>query len=158
MDITLGQNLASIVRYIQENSAPGTKLYFDEIPECFFVPSIYFQVPVTSGQRATLRSYGTATIMNMWFMEAKDWDAHMRAEEMRDSIMLGNCEVPVVDKSGQDTGRTLRVTPPETRRVDEGIVQLSFSFKVYFHPEKGVAKVQRLHVAWQEAKKLIDRR
>ena len=54
MDITLGQNLASIVRYIQENSAPGTKLYFDEIPECFFVPSIYFQVPVTSDRKSVV--------------------------------------------------------------------------------------------------------
>ena len=69
MEITLEQGLAAAVRYIQDHAVEGTKLYFDEIPESFFVPSVYFQIPYTSGRKVTLRSYAVKTTLNCWFME-----------------------------------------------------------------------------------------
>lgn len=156
MDMVLEQDLAAVVRYIQDNVEEGTKLYFDEIPECFYVPSVYFQVPFTAGRKVTLRSFSVTMTMNIWFMASADWDAYAKAADMRDCIMLDNCVIPVVDKSGNKTGRALRVTPPDTRKIDEGIVQLSFSFDTYFHPGKEKTKMQKFYTAWRNARQMYD--
>ena len=41
-DTPLGQHLASVVRYVQDNSKEGTKWYFDEIPEDFIITYFFF--------------------------------------------------------------------------------------------------------------------
>lgn len=149
MEITLEQSLASVIRFIQDNTEEGTKLYFDEIPESFYVPSVYFPVPYTAGRKVTLHSYNSTTTINCWFMERKDWDAQARASSMMDCIMLNDCVIPVVDRDGAETGMCLRVTAIDTRRIDEGIVQLAFSFDSYFHPEEKRTKMQKFHIAWK---------
>ena len=64
MNVNLEQSLAAVVRFIQDNSEEGTQLYFDEIPENFYVPSVYFQIPYSAGRKATLSSYCTTMTMN----------------------------------------------------------------------------------------------
>ncbi len=152
MEITLEQGLAAVVRYIQDHAEEGTKLYFDELPEDFYVPSVYFQIPFTSGRKATLRTYCTAITLNCWFMEAQDWDAYAKAAEMRDSIMLDNCVVPLYDVEGNRTGRGIRTGFPDTRKIADGTVQLSLSFDIYFRPEEEHQKMQKLYIAWKDVK------
>lgn len=149
MEVTLEQSLASAIRFIQDNAAEGTKPYFDEVPAQFEVPSIYFQIPVTSGRKATLSTYCTTVTLNCWFMEGVDWDAQMKAADMRDCIMLNNCSIPIINVDGTQTGRTMRVGAPDTRKIDEGIVQLAFSFDIYFAPQKDTEKMQNFYTAWQ---------
>ncbi len=67
-------------------------------------------------------------------MERYDWDAEAKAADMRDMLLLDNCCIPVYEENGTKAGYEVRVAEPETRKIDEGIVQLSFSFEVYFHP------------------------
>lgn len=52
MNVNLEQSLAAVVRFIQDNSEEGTQLYFDEIPENFYVPSVYFQIPYSAGRKS----------------------------------------------------------------------------------------------------------
>ena len=156
MDITLEQSLAAAVRYIQDNMAEGTKPYFDEIPENFYVPSVYFQVPYTAGKKVTLRSYRTTLTINCWFMEAKDWDAHAKAADMRDCLMMDDCKIPVFSEDGEPTGTYLRTGEPDTHKIDEGIVQLSFTIDAYFHPEKQCTKMQQLYIAWKNITQKIE--
>ena len=155
MEITLEQGLAAAVRYIQDHAVEGTKLYFDEIPESFFVPSVYFQIPYTSGRKVTLRSYAVKTTLNCWFMERYDWDAEAKAADMRDMLLLDNCCIPVYEENGTKVGYAVRVAEPETRKIDEGIVQLSFSFEVYFHPGQSHEKMQRMYTAWNNIKRAV---
>lgn len=152
MEITLEQGLAAVVRYIQDHAEEGTKLYFDELPEDFYVPSVYFQIPFTSGRKATLRTYCTTINLNCWFMESQDWDAYAKAAEMRDLIMLNNCIVPLYDLDGNRTGKGIRTGVPDTRKIDDGTVQLSLSFDIYFCPEEEHQKMQKLYIAWKDVK------
>lgn len=151
MDISLEQSLAAVIRFIQDNSEEGTKLYFEDISEDFYVPSIYFQIPYTAGRKATLSSYCTTMTMNIWIMERSDWEAQAKAADMRDGIMLNNCLIPIMDEEGKATGKSLRVTPPTTRKIDDGIVELSISFDVYFQPEVQTTKIQKFYIAWSKA-------
>lgn len=151
MEITLEQSLASAIRYIQDNSDEGMKYYFGEIPENYFVPSVYFQIPFLSGEKATLRTYRQTLTMNVWFMASETWDAQASAATMLEKMMMDNCILPVVSKDGTRTGRGLRIKEPATRKIEEGIVQLTFSFNTYFHPEKDVEKMKKFYIELNKA-------
>lgn len=152
MDITLEQGLASAIRYIQDNTAEGTEYYFGEIPEDYKVPSIYFQPPYTTGDKVTLRSYRTRATLNVWFMNAQTWDAQKLAHDMMECIMLDDCIFHIVNVEGEKLEKGLRVTEPETRKIENGIVQLAFSFDAYFHPEKDAPKIQKFYTEMQRKK------
>lgn len=154
MEVILGQALAAVVKYIQDNDVEGAKLYFDEIPGSFYVPSIYFPVPYASVRKVTLSAYCITTHIQCWFMERKDWEANVRAVQIRDALLMDGCAVPLMEKDGTETGKAVRVTEPEIKRIDEGIIQLAFSLKEYAAPE--VAEQQTvqgidLNYAWKEA-------
>lgn len=150
MDITLEQDLASAIRFIQDNAAEGTEYYFGEIPEDYKVPSIYFQTPFTFGSKATLRSYKTKVTLNVWFMDRTTWDAQKNATDMMEDIMLSDCVFPIVDLDGNKLKTGLRVSDLETKRIENEIIQLSFSFNSYFYPKKDVPKVQKFYAEMQK--------
>ena len=154
MEVILEQALGAVVKYIQDNDAGGAKLYFDEIPGSFYVPSIYFPVPYSSVRKMTLSTYCIATNVQCWFMERKDWEANARAVHVRDALLMDGCVVPLMERDGTGTGKSVRVTEPETKRIDEGIIQLAISLKEYVAPEDmEQRKVQGIDVnyAWKEA-------
>lgn len=154
MDVRLADALSSVVTYIQDNDVEGANPYFDEIPGSFYVPSIYFPVPYSSVRKVTLITYCITTNVQCWFMERKDWDAGARAEHMRDVLLMDGCVVPLRERDGTGTGKSVRVTEPEIKRIDEGIVQLAFSLKEYVSPEDiEQQKIQEIDVnyAWKEA-------
>lgn len=148
MDLKLEQYLASAVRYIQNRSDGKPVLYFDNIPENFAVPSIYFPVPRTRSRRATLQTYLTTIRMEAWFMASSDWLAYAAAAHIRDCILLDGCAVEIVEKDGTLTGKGLRVTEPEITSVDECIEKLSFELKHYFSKEEiEVTKVSNINIS-----------
>ena len=89
-------------------------------------------------------------------MDLKDWDAYSRAENIRDSILIDNAVIPLVDMSGEYTGKGIRTGVPEVRKIDEGIVQLTISFDIYLTTRTKTEKMQKLYIAWNNAKKLVD--
>ena len=74
--IELEQSIASVVRYIQNKADNNATLYFDDLPEAFAVPSLYFPVPRTDTQKVTFDTYLTTLYLDTWFMEATDWQAY----------------------------------------------------------------------------------
>ena len=152
MNITLEQSLASAVRYILDNDVEGTKAYFDEIPEKFYVPSVYFPVPYVEGQKATLRTFRNTFTFDAWVMAATDWDAEARAASLRDAIMLDDMAIPIMDEYGQETGKALKTQEPTQRRVDEGIVCVSIPDTDYFYRGEEHTKADSVVFAWNKVK------
>ena len=150
MNISLEQSLASAVRFILDNDVSGARPYFEDIPEEFYVPSVYFPVPYIEGSKVTLDSYRNTITFEARIMAATDWDAESRAASLRDLLMLENLHIPIYDVNGQDTGKTLRVLEPYQRRIERGIVLLSFSILDYFTPTPIVPKTKanNIYVAW----------
>ena len=73
MEITLEQTLASAVRYIQNRAATKQAPYFDDIPESFTVPALYFPVPQTASKKVTFSTYLTTIRTEAWFVASTDW-------------------------------------------------------------------------------------
>ena len=94
--IELEQSFASVVRYIQNKADNNAALYFDDLPEAFAVPSLYFPVPRTDTKKVTFSTYLTTLYLDTWFMEATDWQAYADAATVRDSLMMDECKVNIM--------------------------------------------------------------
>lgn len=159
----LEQCLGSAVRYIQDNVDGEPTLYFDDIPEKFMVPSIYFPVPRTTGRRVTFETYLNTIYFEAWFMASTDWLAYSAASDMRDCIMLDNCNIRCVNADGTFAKRAYRISEPEIIPIATGIVKLAFSIRDYFSAYKdmpikatninisGTIKSAVLYEAWLNA-------
>lgn len=136
MEIALEQSLAAAVRYVQEHSEEGTKLYFDEIPEKAYVPSIYFPVPKTTIKKVTFETYLTTISFEAWFMASKNWLSEEAAVNVRNALALDDCKIESPNEDGSLTGKVFRVTDVETRLVYYGITRLSFGIQHYLSKER----------------------
>lgn len=152
MNITLEQSLASCVRYILDNDVEGSKAYFDEIPEKFYVPSVYFPVPYVEGRKATLGSYKNTITFDAWVMAGTDWDAEARAASLRDAIMLDDMAIPIISADGKKTGKALKAQEPTQRRIDEGIVCVSIPVREYFTKDETHTQAKSVVLAWKKIK------
>lgn len=127
----LGQCLASAVSYIQDHSSIEAPPYFDEIPEAFVVPSIYFPVPRVICKKVTLASFCFTVMVNCQFMAVDQWEAYQYAADVRDHLLVDHCAIPILKKDGLPEGNYMRITEPEIRNIDRRSVQLSFDLKQY---------------------------
>ena len=160
--LKLEQSFASAVLYIQNHSGIDTAPYFDEEPEAFIVPSMYFPVPWTRSKKVTLSTYRSTLIFNCHFMASTDWEAYQTAVNVRDSILLDSCCIPLMNEDGTVSKSSLRIAEPEVKRIERGIVQLSFELQHYFTPTKtstrienffyeGLIKIDSVYEAWYAA-------
>ena len=127
----LGQCLASAVSYIQDHSSIVAPPYFDEIPEAFVVPSIYFPVPRVICKKVTLASFRFTVMVNCQFMAVDEWAAYQYAAEVREHLLVDHCAIPILKKDGLPEGSYMRITEPEIRKIDNRSIQLSFDLKQY---------------------------
>lgn len=161
----LGQCLASAVSYIQAHSSIAAPPYFDEIPEAFVVPSIYFPVPRVRCKKVTLASYCFTVMVNCQFMAVDEWEAYQYAVEVQNDFVLDHCAIPILNKDGQPEGSYVRITEPEIRNIDQRMVQLSFELKQYVSFAEteevkaedikfaGIVKKEALQNIWRTATK-----
>ena len=130
--IELEQSFASVVRYIQNKADNNAALYFDDLPEAFAVPSLYFPVPRTDTRKVTFSTYLTTLYLDTWFMEATDWQAYADAATVRDSLMMDECKLNLMKKDGTLDDKYIRLTDPSTSSVDTGIVKMTCAIKHYY--------------------------
>lgn len=152
MEITLERSLTAAVRYIQDHTEEGTKLYFDEIPESFYVPSIYFPVPRTTSKKVSLDTYRTTVYMEAWFLASEDWLAEEAAVKIRDEILLNDCKIPFVGEDGAVMRKGFRVEEPEVKPAGDRTVKLLVNLNTYMHKTKQVyPAVENIMIAWRKA-------
>lgn len=163
VDIRLEQSLASVVRYIHNHADIKSHILFDEIPEGFEIPTIYFQPPRTKSRKVTLSSYRTDFTMRCWFMCASPQDAYIKAASVRDCILLDDCTIPIMEKDGTLAGGALQVYDLNVQDIDTGIEELVISFSDYFVPDNDYSvKIQKFtfnglippdaaYLAWEKA-------
>ena len=145
MDIVLEQAFASIIRYVQDH-ASAEKLYFDELPENFAVPSIYFPVPTTESTKATFETWMTEIYVDVWFMGATDWLANAGACAVRDSLLHDECCIGIINEDGTVSGDKLRLAPPRTMKLSERCVQLTLRLRHYHSFDRQETALEHVHI------------
>lgn len=126
----LEQSIASVIRYIQSTTGL-TDLYFDDLPEAFAVPSLYFPAPRTDTRKVTFDTYLTTLYLDTWFMESSDWRAYATAAETRDSLMMDDCKVYFANEDGTLNKKYIRLTNPTISSIDTCIVKMTCGIKHY---------------------------
>lgn len=146
MEITLEQAFASIIRYVQDHATAGDKLYFDELPESFVVPSIYFPVPVTESSKATFDTWLTEIYVDVWFMGATDWAASNEACKIRDALLSDECCIDIYEVNGNTSGKKMRLTPPRTSKISERCMKLTVRLRHYHGFTKDEKSINSIHI------------
>lgn len=141
--------LASCVKYIKDSSGITAPPYFNELPENFYVPSIYFPVPRTETRKVTLSSWRTDIHMESWFAACTNWEAFAYAEAVRDAIIQDGCAIAVLEQDGTESGAMVRITEPVIRKQEDRIVRMAFTIKDYHQYEPDDEDtVSNIYIAW----------
>lgn len=148
MDIPLEQSIGSVVKYITERDSESIKVYFNNIPDEFAVPSLYFPIPNVESKKVSLSSYVNRISFEVWVMDRSNWEAEARAASLRDALMLDDLLIPILDIDGTATGKGLRIMEPTQRKQETGVVIVAFTIKDYFKAEKNPQKAHDIYYAW----------
>ena len=61
--------------------------------------------------------------------------------------MLKRCRLPIYDIDGKDTGGIMKVEPPTTRIIDEGVAQITLIYRIIRgYPKKVVPGAKEIKV------------
>jgi len=109
-----------------ENPSP----YYDELPEGFVVPSVYFPQPEIDSSGDTLNAYAFNYAWFIKFFALDKPSVYALALLVLASIKRERNRIPLIDEDGNKTGRTFRVDDPSIRAIAESpaAYQLSLSW------------------------------
>lgn len=133
------QELASIIKLVLD-SAGNPNPYYEHIPELFTVPAAYFPQPEVIGSGDTLCSYRLDFALYITFRAATQEDAFNMAFQTLVEIKMRNDKIPLIDETGNETGRFIRVTKLDAKSLDQCRAQLA----IYWTSRRAYRKHEEL--------------
>jgi hypothetical protein len=100
------------------------------MPQDFAIPSLYFPPTETLPALSSLNSYQSEYTIYAKVFALTKREAGKLAEKIVQGIMLKKCTVPVYLENGKDSGKSLRLEPPESRVTDEGTAQVTLRYRI----------------------------
>lgn len=104
--------------------------YEDNVPENFYIPSLYFPAPELIPEASALNSYQEKYSIYAKVFALTRKEAGELACKITRGIMGRQGMIPVYNEDGTDSGMSLKVEPPASRIVDEGLAQVTLSYKI----------------------------
>lgn len=142
----MDQHYASLARACA-SMGDFTQLYMENLPSDFAVPSLYFPPPETDPSGSAFNSYRTDYTVYAKVFAATRQDAEALAEGISQGIMLKKCRLPIYDIDGKETGSIMKVEPPTTRIIDEGVAQITLIYRIIRgYPKKVVPGAKEIKV------------
>ncbi|MDR1692221.1 MAG: hypothetical protein LBR72_02595 [Oscillospiraceae bacterium] len=123
------QEIASLIRFVLEasgNPAP----YYDETPEDFMVPAVFFPPPEITSSGDTLASYAFRYEWFIMFFHRDTPSAYGMAQSVLTALQDCRRVVPLYTEAGEFVGKKLRVRDPLIKKAEDapGAVQLQISW------------------------------
>lgn len=123
----LDQELASIIHTVLE-AANNPTPYYQNVPEGFDVPSVFFPVPEKFAGSSSLSSY---EISYMWFIKfyaSESADAFIMASNVLEHIVSRRNAIPLYNTDGTLTGKSMRIDFPRIRKIEDGVIQMQIEW------------------------------
>jgi|GEM_PF-370177 len=147
----LEQEIASIIKYIL-NIAGNPSPYYDEVPEGFLVPSVFFPPPEIMSGGGTLSTY---TLSYTWFIKFFHSDtpsAQSLGLEVLAAMQRERNRIPRIDDTGHENGEIFHIKDPSLKKVDSarGVAQLTLSWdspRPYSNPYAQAEKVASISLS-----------
>ena len=121
------QELASIIKLVLDSTGHPNP-YYEHIPERFSIPSAYFPQPEVIGGGDTLCTYRLDFTWYIVFRAATQADAYEMAFRALVEILTRNYKVPLIDETGQETQRSIRMNGIRANGLDQCRAQLTISW------------------------------
>ena len=123
-----------------------TTLYTGNVPSNFSVPCLYYPPDDLGSSKSALNNYAMEhTIYAKVF--AKDRETALDiATSIVSGITMNRFRIPIYDEEGTATGELLRIDPPNSRIIDEGVAQITLVYKIQRkYPEPDIPKAKYFH-------------
>ena len=135
----LEQEMASIIKFILEK-AGSPPPYYNEVPEGFLLPSVYFPSPEVTSDGDTFRTYALKYAWFINFFHVDKASAYNLAFPVLTAIRKARNLIPLIGVDGKPTGDIFRIKDPSLKGVDDslGASQLTIewdSARPYDDPE-----------------------
>lgn len=104
------------------------QVYTDRMPQDFVLPSMYFPQPIMADAPSSISSYRVDYSLAVKVFAKKDEQAADAAEQIAQTIRHSRMVIPVIDEDGHDTGQYMRIRKMDSRIIDEGVAQLTFTW------------------------------
>lgn len=117
------QIAASIARYIL-TAAGNITPYYNDLKEGFKVPSVFFPEFEVGTTREDFDTYAFNNAWYVKFFHSTTEQANALAKRVLAKIVGGRYYVPILNKDGTDTGRKIRISRAEIKKVDDGVYQM----------------------------------
>lgn len=104
------------------------QVYTDRMPQDFVVPSLYFPQPITADAPSSISSYRLDCSLAVKVFAKTDEQAVDAAEQIAQTIREFRMVIPIIDEDGRNTGKYMRLRKANTRIIDEGVAQLTFTW------------------------------
>lgn len=102
--------------------------YFEEVPLDMLIPCVFYPTPTPVASGFSANAYMTEFTMYIKFMDHSTMAAYEMGEKVLQEVMGRRRKVPLVDKTGKQTGRSFRVNMPKLKKVDNGVYQMELSW------------------------------
>lgn len=154
----LEQELASIARFIFDNSGIQS-VYYNEMPESFKTPSLYFPVPEVMTRGDTMNSYA---LMYSWYVKVFDVrsnTAFNKAFLALNAMKQKRNLIPLINPDGTLQGKGIRIRDPRLTKLDTGVVQLQIDWNSVREFQRPAAEMVQSFVVegWSEPDIYITR-
>lgn len=138
------QETASIIRYILDN-ADGLTPYYENIPEDFMVPSVYFPAPELITDNETFNTYVIRFTWYIHFFHKTTNEAYQLAFRFVDMLRANKNLIPVVDEKGSFICENIRLKNPTLTIADDGAVLVELGWNsIRPYKREEVQKMQKL--------------
>lgn len=123
--------------------------YDDNVPENFAIPSLYFPSPEQTPSGSALNSYQTRYSIYAKVFAVTRKEAGELAGRIVRGIMGRQCRIPLYNEDGTDSGMSLKLEPPTSWIVDEGMAQVTLTYRItrafisVKHPDAGTVGINR---------------
>ncbi len=104
--------------------------YENNVPENFAVPSLYFPPAEQASSGSALNSYQLKYSVYAKVFALTRREAGELAGKIVKGIMDRQCRLPVFREDGTDSGMILKLDPPTSWVVDEGMAQVTLTYRL----------------------------
>lgn len=120
--------IASVAR-MMVNETGIEQIYFNNIPDGFDTPCIYFPIPEISGTTHSLSAYGIDFTEYVNVFADTTEEAAALATKAITYVLANGWRVPIVDDSGNQTTKTFYLNQPKMKEIESGVIEIEFSWK-----------------------------
>ncbi len=104
--------------------------YEDNVPEDFAIPSLYFPPAEQAPSGSALNSYQLKYSIYAKVFALTRREAGELAGKIVKGIMDRQCRLPVFNEDGTDSGMIIKLDPPASWIVDEGMAQVTLTYRL----------------------------